>query len=226
MLRQPRAAERFKDRLREWIQREFRNAETISVAKHGNVYNIGDQDQKVYIIESGQIKLLMISPGGRESLLDIYTTGDVFGELCLAGSGERLETATAMVDSILKGITCSNFRRFLGDNSLFDSFVQYLVVRIAYQQQVIANLMTTDSEHRLGEALLMLARKCGKQDPYGIRIEHKITHEDLSEMVGVTRPWISRLLHKFRELGLIEISPKRFLTIKEEKLTSYLAEIT
>jgi len=216
---------RFKERIREFFQQHSRIAETISIGRRENVYTSGDQNQKIYIIDSGRVKLIMNSPAGKDCLLAIYTSGDVFGELCLAGLGDRLETATAMVDTILKQVSCSTFHSSLSDDSLSDSFVQYLVVRIAEQQQIIAGLMTVDSEHRLGEALLMLARKFGKQSAHGIRIEHKITHEDLSEMIGTTRPWISRLLHKFRELGLIEICPKRFLTIKEEKLNAYLAEI-
>ncbi len=226
MFQQPPATGRFRERIRESFEQNSQNTETISVAKRENVYTSGDQNQKIYIIDSGRIKLIMNSPAGKECLLAIYTSGDVFGELCLAGSGDRLETATAMVDTILKQVPCSRFHSSLSDDSLWDSFVQYLVVRIAEQQQIIASLMTVDSEHRLGEALSMLARKFGKKSPEGIRIEHKITHEDLSQMVGTTRPWISRLLHKFRELGLIEISPQHFLTIKEEKLDAYMDEIT
>lgn len=225
MLEQPHAAARFRELIRESFQRDPQNAETISVARDESVYASGDQNQKVYIIDSGRIKLLMISPAGKQCLLAIYSAGDVFGELCLAGADESPETATAMVDTILKRVSSSGFRSSLSDNSLFDSFVQYLVVRIAEQQQTIASLMTVDSEQRLGEALLMLARKLGRQHSHGIRIEHKITHEDLSEIVGTTRPWISRLLHKFRELGLIEICPEHLLIIKEERLTAYLAEI-
>jgi hypothetical protein len=39
------------------------------------------------------------------------------------------------------------------------------------QHQVIANLVTVDSEQRLGKTLLQLARKFGKKDPRSIRIE-------------------------------------------------------
>jgi CRP-like cAMP-binding protein len=39
----------------------------------------------VYFIESGQIKLLLLSPEGKECLLAIHSDGDIFGELCLAG---------------------------------------------------------------------------------------------------------------------------------------------
>jgi CRP/FNR family transcriptional regulator, cyclic AMP receptor protein len=48
----------------------------------------------VYFIESGQVKLLMLSSEGRECLLAIHSSGDVFSELCLASLAGRLETAT------------------------------------------------------------------------------------------------------------------------------------
>ena len=176
----------------------------------------------VYFIESGQIKLLMLSPEGRECLLAIHTAGDIFGELCLSGLGPRLETATAMEETILKQIPCPNFFARLGSDALFAGFVQYLAVRIADQQQVIANLVTVDSEQRLGKTLLQLARKLGKKDPRSIRIELKISHEELSEMVGTTRPRISMFMQRFRNLGLIETNENHFLVIKEKKLTDYL----
>jgi CRP-like cAMP-binding protein len=179
----------------------------------------------VYFIESGQVKLLMLSPEGRECLLAIHTAGDIFGELCLSGLGPRLETATAMEETTLKRIPCPKFFARLGRDALFAGFVQYLAVRIADQQQVIANLVTVDSEQRLGKTLLQLARKLGKKDPRSIRIELKITHEELSEMVGTTRPRISVFMQRFRNLGLIETNEDHFLIIKEKKLTDYLAQI-
>jgi CRP/FNR family cyclic AMP-dependent transcriptional regulator len=108
---------------------------------------------------------------------------------------------------------------------LFESFVRYLAVRIADQQQVIANLVTVDSEQRLGKTLLQLARTMGKKDPRSIRIELRISHEELSEMVGTTRPRVSLFMQRFHNLGLIETNKDRFFVIKEKKLTDYLAQI-
>jgi CRP-like cAMP-binding protein len=179
----------------------------------------------VYFIESGQVKLLMLSPEGRECLLAVHTTGDIFGELCLSGLGARLETATAMEETNLKQIPCPKFFARLGRDLLLEGFVQYLAVRIADQQQVIANLVTVDSEQRLGQTLLQLARSMGKKDPRSIRIELKISHEELSEMVGTTRPRISVFMQRFHNLGLIETNRDRFLIIEENKLTNYLAQI-
>jgi CRP-like cAMP-binding protein len=158
-------------------------------------------------------------------LLAIHGSGDIFGELCLAGLGARHESAVAMQQSTIKQIPCSQFFARLSRESLLEGFVRYLAVRVADQQQVIANLVMVDSEQRLGQTLLQLARTMGKKDPRSIRIELKISHEELSEMVGTTRPRISVFMQRFRNLGLIETNSDHFLIIKESRLSAYLAEI-
>src|SRR5439155_4243405 len=183
-------ADEFKQQLRDSLQRETRNTRAIKIARHDNVYISGDQADMVYFIESGQVKLLMLSSDGKECLLAIHGTGDIFGELCLSGLGARRETATAMKETILKKVPCHEFFTRLSRDSLFGGFVQYLAVRIADQQQVIANLVTVDSEQRLGKTLLQLATTMGKKDPRSIRIELKISHEELYVMVGTTQPRI------------------------------------
>ena len=225
MIQQTPQADEFKRQLRDSLQRETLNTRAIKVARHANIYNSGDQDEMVYFIESGQIKLLMLSSEGKECLLAIHGNGDIFGELCLSGLGARQETATAMKATMVKSIPCSQFFTRLKRDSLFEGFVRYLAVRIADQQQVIANLVTVDSEQRLGQTLLQLARTMGKKDPRSIRIELKITHEELSEMVGTTRPRISLFMQRFHNLGLIETNEDRFFVIKEKKLTDYLEQI-
>src|SRR4026208_1784704 len=128
MIRQASLSDAFKQKLRESLQQESLNSPTVKIARHANVYTCGDQDEMVYFIESGQIKLLMLSPEGKECLLAIHTAGDIFGELCLTESGARLETATAMEETILKKIHGSQFLARLRRDSLFEGFVRYLAV--------------------------------------------------------------------------------------------------
>ena len=215
----------FKVQLRDSLQRETLNSRAMKIARHANVYACGDQDETVYFIESGQVKLLMLSSEGKECLLAIHGEGDIFGELCLSGLGARLETATAMQPTLVKQIPKSKFFARLSHDSLFEGFVRYLAVRIGDQQQVIANMVTVDSEQRLGQTLLQLGRTMGKKDPRSIRIELRISHEELSEMVGTTRPRVSLFMQRFHNLGLIETNKEHFFVIKEVKLTNYLAQI-
>jgi CRP/FNR family transcriptional regulator, cyclic AMP receptor protein len=225
MIQDNPGTELFKEQMRESLQREIRNSRAIKIAKNGNVYTSGEQDEMVYFIESGQVKLLMLSSDGRECMLAIHSSGDVFGELCLSGLAGRLETATAMEDTLLKKVPCAKFLERLARESLLEGFVKYLAVRVAEQQAVIANLVTVDSEQRLGKTLLQLARQLGKKGPRSTRIELRISHEELSNMIGTTRPRTSIFMQRFRNLGLIELSEEHYLVINENKLTAYLASI-
>jgi CRP/FNR family transcriptional regulator, cyclic AMP receptor protein len=215
----------FKEQMRESLRREVKNSRAIKIAKRVNVYAGGEQDEMVYFIESGQVKLLMLSSEGKECLLAIHASGDVFGELCLSGFPGRLETATAMEDSLLKKVPCAKFLERLARDSLLEGFVKYLAVRVADQQAVIANLVTVDSEQRLGKTLLLLARQLGNRGAVSTRIELRISQEELSHMIGTTRPRVSVFIQRFRNLGLIELSEEHYLVVKEDKLTAYLASI-
>ena len=225
MRSRPHEAGSFKERLRSSLESKSPPFTTVKVCKHENVYTLGDRAETVYFIESGQIKLLTLSPEGKGCLTGIHTQGDTFGELCLAGPPVRRETATAMEDTALRVIPCAAFFLHLGEHSLLEDFVRCLAVRIDEQQRIITHLITVDSEHRLGETLLELARKLGKQDPRSKRIEQRITHEELSQMVGTTRPRVTEFMQKFRRLGLIANGPNHFLIVNEKRLAEYLAGI-
>jgi len=101
MIQETPQADLFKQQMRESLRQETLNSRAVTIAKHDHVYTCGDNDEMVYFIESGQIKLLMLSPEGKECLLAIHSAGDIFGELCLSGLGARLETATAIRRSAL-----------------------------------------------------------------------------------------------------------------------------
>jgi CRP/FNR family transcriptional regulator, cyclic AMP receptor protein len=225
MIRRRPETDRFKLQLCNSLRHGTLSSRAVRIARHTNVYSYGDNDDNVYFIEKGQIKLLVLSSKGKECILATHTAGDIFGELCFSGLGTRVETATAMKQTTLKQIPSSQFFARLSRDSLVEGFVRYLAARIGDQQQVIANLVTVDSEQRLGRMLLQLARTLGKNDPRSIRIELKISHKELSKMVGTTRPRISVFMERFHNVGLIETSRDRFLVIKENKLAAYLAQI-
>jgi CRP-like cAMP-binding protein len=89
MMPQTPQADHFIARLRASLQDDMRQAATRTMAKHAHVYTCGEHDAMVYVIVSGHIKLLVLSPEGKQCLLAIYTAGDIFGELCLAAGGGK-----------------------------------------------------------------------------------------------------------------------------------------
>lgn len=225
MIRQIPSVDRFREQLRLALLQEAQRCRTAQFARHESIYTCGDQGDMVYFVASGQVKLLMLSPEGKECLLAILTAGDIFGELCLSGLSERTEMAAAMTPTDVMLLPCEQFFACLSRNGLLEGFVQYLALRVADQQEMIATLVTADSEQRLGKVLLQLARNLGKQDPRSIRIEQRISQEELAAMIGASRSRVSTFMHRFHERGLIEYSTERFLIVKEHKLMDYLAQI-
>ena len=205
----------------EWCKKLF--PYTIRIPKHNNVYVSGDKDEMIYFIVRGQVKIVIDSFEGKECLLCIYSVGDLFGESCLAGLGARTETVIAMEYTILKKIHYETFLLALSGAQL-RIFLQYIIRRIIEQQQHITDLTTLNSEQRMGKALLRLSRNLGEPHSSGTIIRYKISQEELSQIVGTTRPRISAFINKFRELGLISVSTERYIIVREKRLARYIDE--
>jgi CRP/FNR family cyclic AMP-dependent transcriptional regulator len=192
---------------------------TRRIAKRCNVYAVGSRDDQVYFITEGQVKVMTQSQAGRECLLAIYTAGDFFGECCLCGI-QRSETAVAMSDIVLKQVTGVRFLALMVQAGLMGDFVRYLAARLLEQQQVITNLATVDCEYRLAAALLRLSRKLGACEGGGLA--QRISHQELSQMVGTMRPRISEFMQRFRDRGLIDMTPDSRILVRERRLQEYL----
>lgn len=214
----------FKVQLRDTLHRHHQIARTIKVPKHHNVYIPGDSGEIIYFVESGQVKLLRLSREGKECILNLYTSGDVFGEACLLGLNQRPEVVIAMVDSVVKKISCSKFLAYLQAETLLEEFLRYLARQIIEGQDTIHNLKSLNSEQRLAATLLQLSHKIGKKYFGVIRIESRITHEELSSMIGTTRPRVTHFMSRFQRLGFVEITTDHYLIIKPAKLSEYLSD--
>ncbi len=217
-------ADQFAQQMREFFRKQALACRTVRIQRHQHVYTSGERDAMIYFVESGRVKLLLPSPEGKECLLAVRGPGDIFGELCLSGQTSRLETVVAMQDLALKQISYRSFLMNLKQESLLEGLIQYLAVRIAEQQEVIAGLTTEDSERRLARTLLHLGQRHGRSETHGTRIGMKLSQEELSAMVGTTRSRIGVFLKKFRALGLIRLNEERCLVIEEAKLEDYLLQ--
>lgn len=177
----------------------------VRVEPQKPIYSSGDEDESMYLIEAGQVKISMSSASGQDCVLAIYTTGDIFGESCFH-TRKRVETATAMQPTVVRRIHRREFLQEVEKGRGTELLLRHLATRIAERQSSVFELVTLPSEKRLAKVLLNVAQKLGTQDGPYMRLDQKISHEDLSQMVGTTRPRITAFIQKFRTLGLIETS--------------------
>jgi CRP/FNR family cyclic AMP-dependent transcriptional regulator len=167
----------------------------------------GEEADRVFYVQSGKVKVTVVSEQGKEAVVGILDKAQFFGEGCLNGQAVRVGTARAMEESVITSITRKAMLATLRKEPRFSElFVTYLVTRSNRIEEDLIDQLFNSSEKRLARLLLLLANfgKNGKPTP----IDASINQATLAEMIGTTRPRVSYFLNKFRKLGLISYNGK------------------
>lgn len=171
------------------------------------IFAQGDPADAVFYVQTGQVKLTIVSAQGKEAVVGIYSASDFFGEASLAGQPVRLATAAALSECLIVRLSKPAMLRVLRDEPTFSElFVAHLLSRNIRVEADLVDQLFNSSEKRLARVLLLLANfgKEGKPEA----VIPSITQETLAEMIGTTRSRVSFFMNKFRKLGFIEYNGK------------------
>ena len=162
----------------------------------------GDPADAVFYLQTGKVKLTVVSKTGKEARIGILSDGSFFGEGSLAGQPIRMGSATAMTDcGVLRIDKKAIVDALHREHEFSDLFVAYLLARnVRYEEDLVDQLFNS-SEKRLARVLLMLAH-FGK-DGVPEAVIPRISQESLAEMIGTTRSRVSFFMNRFRKLGFI-----------------------
>jgi CRP/FNR family transcriptional regulator, cyclic AMP receptor protein len=140
----------------------------VPFAKKENIFTQGDAADAVFYIQTGKVKLTVVSKSGKEATIGILGEGDFFGEGALAGQMLRMGSATALTDCTILRIDKKAMIAVLHrEHEISDPFVAYLLARnIRYEADLVDQLFNS-SEKRLARILLLLAR-FGKEGQPGL----------------------------------------------------------
>lgn len=167
------------------------------------VFSQGDAADAVFYIESGGVKVTVVSEQGKEAVVAIFGEGEFFGEACLAGQVQRMETVVAMRDTVIIRLDQAAIIRLIRYEPAFsEMFIAHLVERTMRVEADLIDQLFNSSEKRLARLLLLLAHfgEDGAPEP----VITRISQETLAEMIGTTRSRVSFFMNKFRKLGFID----------------------
>src|SRR5450432_1994392 len=167
------------------------------------LFSQDDPSDDVFFIQSGNAKLTIVNPQGKEAVLALLGRGDFLGEGCIIGNPVRMATATAMAPLEATLIEKKEMMRVLHDEQEFaGKFIHYMLERNIKIEADLVDQLFNSSEKRLARALLILARYGKQGEPK--TIVAKISQETLAELVGTTRSRVNFFMNKFRKLGFID----------------------
>jgi CRP/FNR family cyclic AMP-dependent transcriptional regulator len=166
------------------------------------IFSQGDPADAVFYIQSGKVKLTVVSKRGKEAVIAILERGDFFGEGCLAGQPFRMATANAIQQPTVIRVSKRTMVQLLHREPEFaELFISYLLSRNVRIEEDLVDQLFNSSEKRLARLLLLLAHfgKETKPEP----VIPKVSQETLAAMIGTTRSRVSYFMNRFRKLGFI-----------------------
>ncbi len=172
------------------------------------VFSQGNEADAVFYIQSGKVKLTVVSKGGKEAVVAILPQASFFGEGCLAGQPLRMATASVVERSTIVRVEKRAMVALLHQDPEFaEQFLAYLLTRNIRMEADLVDHLFNSSEKRLARLLLLMANFGQESKP--MPLIARMSQETLAEMIGTTRSRVSFFMNRFREMGFIEYNGGR-----------------
>lgn len=189
--------------------------------KNEVLFHQGDEARFVYVVESGRICLTSFQPDGTEKQLFIAEHGAMFGEeFCLAGL-PYLVSAVAIVDSRVCALPFSWLEQRMGrDTELNRRVLESLSRKNLVLLHQVMEYSSADAFQRIAQVLISLSRRYGETGPLGKRICIRFTHQDVANLIHVSRVTVSNVMNTFTRQGIVERIDGNFWVRKPELLAA------
>jgi CRP/FNR family transcriptional regulator, cyclic AMP receptor protein len=169
--------------------------------KGSAIFRQGDTDQRMYLLESGRVKLVRQSVDHRIQLLSIHGRGEILGEIPVFDptGGPRTASAVVMVnDSHVAALERDDLFAWLNQYpKVAIDMLQVLAGRLRANNERISDLVFMDVPARLAKTLIDLASRFGEPFEKGLMVPCDLTQEELAQLVGASRETVNKALMDF-----------------------------
>lgn len=175
-----------------------------TLPKGSHLYWEGDPADKLFFIKHGRIKITKFTDEGKELIMYIHQDGDLIGHADPFFSSKHSYSAEVMEESEIGYAETSELQLLIEINGGFAlDFMKWMGIYHRITQTKFRDLMMYGKQGALCSTLIRLGNTYGEVDGSDIRINKKMTHTDLSNMIGATRESVNRMLAELRKKGAL-----------------------
>ena len=183
------------------------------------IFYQGNPPFGLYCINKGKIKVSQLGNDGKESIIRIAGAGDVLGHRSLFSKENFNATATAIEDVDV----CFIDKKFIfqaieKEPTIALNLIQKLSREMGAAEKRNASKFQKNVRERLAELFITLKSTYGVQEPEGLRLDIKLTREEMASLIGTTNETVIRTISDFKEEGLIRQDSKVIYIEDEDKL--------
>jgi CRP-like cAMP-binding protein len=181
--------------------------------KNSMIFAEGEPGDELFIIQKGSVTISKIVDG-KEVLLAVLKTGDIFGEMALLEAKPRAASAVAYEECQLLAVSRANFEQMIKNQpQLIAKLTTLLAERIWLIYKQLANTLIIDTIGRLYDVLLIQLEKnrvpLDSNAPYTFDFGPK----ELANMVGIPPKDANLLLRKMLENRKIIVDGEKIKTL-------------
>lgn len=203
----------FKSLPKEELEHLAGHLSTKEYGKRQVILEPEDKD-KVFILKSGTVEIYELTPDGKKIIVDTLGPGNVFGDLGMEEASENFVEATT--NSFVCTMNKNDFFTMVSQNPQISyPLIRELFAKTVEAKKQVASLASNSVILKIKDLLLRLSKKYGQNVQNRVIITTKFTHEQLSEMTGISRPTMTDMLNKLEKMGVIK---------REGKIISYYPE--
>lgn len=183
------------------------------------VFSQGDPHDGIWLIESGLVRVFYAATSGREITLAYWAPGNFVGGPQIYEGGGHIWSAVAARTSVLLALSARDLRHLMERSHGFAlGVVDGLIFKGKCYSALAQMLGTRSAGARLRHLLANLAELYGVPEPGGIAVGAAFSHQDLANMVGATRQWVSISLARLKAEGTIETRRGAFVIRRLDRL--------
>ena len=191
------------------------HGKTFSYPSEEVVYHEGDNSNYIYLIEEGVVKSYKLDEQGKELTTALYNKGDFFGYTSFAQNIPYQETATAIKDTELIGITKNELKNILENNhSLTLELIDALTDDLSHIRDQLLQMAYSSVNKKTALTILKFAEKLNPKldDPI------KISRSDLANVAGIATETLIRTMTNFKKQGILDIERRNIKILDLNKL--------
>lgn len=196
-------------------------AEYHSKGKQVQLYDTGEQSDRVYFLLKGTVKTCTLSSDGREVIKTILHPLAMFGELGLVGEKHRHESAFTMNEEAnFITISIKNFQFLMRSNhQLCINVLNLIGSRLLVAENKLEALIFKDARSRIIDFLKESANQRGRKVGYEMLFKHCLTQQDIANLTGTSRQTVTSVLNELRKDNLIYFNRNTILIRDMGKLS-------
>jgi CRP/FNR family transcriptional regulator, cyclic AMP receptor protein len=204
-----------------------RLAASAVLVRHGSqatIFQKGDPGASMMAVVTGRVKICTYSSDGKELVLNIIDRGSLFGEIALLDGQSRSADAVAIEDTELLVLERNRLMPVLTTNpETAARMITVLCQRLRQTSEALEDALLRDAPSRVARGLLRLARTFGRAEAAGLRLDIKLSQQQIGSLIGISRESINKYIVEWSRSGFLTVN-SGFITITDREALESLSE--